>query len=129
MKKLSILKMTLVIFAVMTAFNLSASAQDCSKTTDDQIVDAIQAKMKTKYADEMKHINVSVENGVVTLEGWAAKEKNIDKIGKLVKKIKCVKSVSNNIKQGITNSCGTGQKQCGEICIPSNQTCNIGKGN
>jgi BON domain len=130
MKKQSILKTTLVLFAFMAIFGLSVSAQktDCSKTTDSEITDAILGKIKVKYADQMSHINVSVENGVVSLQGWTADKKAIKEIGKLAKKTSCVKSVVNNIKQGITNGCGSGTKPCGDICIPSTDTCNIGKG-
>lgn len=128
MKKISILKITLAILFLLAAGNLSVSAQDCSKTTDADLVTAVMKKINSKYKKQMNHINVHVENGVVKLEGWTVTEKDKAKITELVKKVKCVKSVVNNLSIGAGGGCGQGQKQCGEICIPVADTCNIGKG-
>ncbi len=129
MKKISILKITLAIFSLIIAFNIGALAQktDCTKTTDAEIVKAVMDKISVKYADQMSHINVHVENGVVMLEGWTTK-KAVKDIAKIAKKVSCVKKVMNNLKVGIGGGCGAGQKPCGDTCIPSNQTCNISKG-
>jgi BON domain len=129
MRQISMLKMALVIFSLMMAFNLGVSAQrtDCSKTTDDEIVKAIQEKMSVKYADQLSHINFSVENGVVSIEGYTTSKKAKKDIEKLVKKISCVTKVVSNLKTAAGGGCGAGSKPCGEICIPSNQICNIGR--
>jgi osmotically-inducible protein OsmY len=129
MKKISVLKMILFAFSLMMAFNLGVSAQktDCSKTTNDEIVKAIQGKVSVKYTDQLTHINFSVENGVVSIEGYTTTKKMKKEIEKLVKKVSCVTKIISNLKVGAGGGCGTGSKPCGEICIPSNQTCNIGK--
>jgi hypothetical protein len=57
------------------------------------------------------------------------KSKNAPKdIEKMAKKVKCVKNkvVANNLKVGISGGCLPGQKKCGDICIPNEETCNIG---
>ena len=129
MKKLSILKITLAILFLIIAGNLSASAQDCTKTTDADLVKSVSKKIYGKYKKQKQRINVHVENGEVTIEGWVVAEADIAKITEIAQKIKCVKKVTNNLVVGKTGGCGAGQKQCGEICIPNNQTCNISKGN
>ncbi|HRH42443.1 MAG TPA: BON domain-containing protein [Pyrinomonadaceae bacterium] len=131
LKKLSILKITLaVLFLVATgSLNISAKTDDCTKTTDADLVKAVMKKIGGKFKKQMNHINVHVENGVVTLEGWAVTEKDKAKITELAQKVKCIKSVVNNLAIGSGGGCGAGTKPCGDICIPSNQTCNIAKGN
>ena len=132
MKNISILKITLAILFLMMAGSLSVSAQDCSKTTDADLVKAVMKKISSKYKKQMQHINVHVENGAVIIEGWTVTEKDKAKITELAQKVKCVKSVTNNLSIGTGGGCDSGTKPCGETCIPNNQTCNIsgkGKGN
>ena len=121
------LRMTLVAFSLMLAFSLGTYAQktDCSKITDDGIVDSIYAKIRAKYESQMKHINVRISDGVVTLEGWVTTKGVKKDIGKFAKKTGCVKSVENNLTIGVGGGCGPGTKPCGDICIPSAQVCNI----
>ena len=121
------MKIILMAFSLILAFNFSAFAQktDCTKTTDDEIIAAIYNKIKVKYADQIKHINIRAKDGVVTIEGWVTTEKIKKEIGKYAKKIKCVKQVINDLVLGKSGGCGPGQKECGEICISEKETCNI----
>lgn len=130
MKTLAILRITLAVLFLLMLGSLSISAQstDCSKTTDADIVKAIQEKLNAKYADQMSHVNVHVENGVVYLEGWVANKDARKDIEKIAKNTSCVKKVKSNLKKATGGGCGAGQKPCGDICIPSTQTCNISKG-
>jgi hypothetical protein len=123
----SILKITLLAFSLMLTFSLGTYAQktDCSKTTDAMIVDAIYAKMKVKYEAQMSHVNVRIKDGVVTLEGWATTKGVKKDIEKFAKKTGCVKSVVSNLTIGVGGGCGPGTKPCGDICIPTNEPCNI----
>ena len=123
----SMLKMVLLAFSLVLAFNLGTYAQkmDCSKTTDDQMVDSIYAKIKAKYEGQMKHINVRISGGVVTLEGWATTKGVKKDIEKLAKKTGCVKSVVSNLTIGVGGGCGPGTKPCGDTCIGSSERCNI----
>lgn len=129
MKKIMILKMTLAVFILITACHLGVSAQttDCSKTTDADIVKAIQEKLNAKYPELKNQVNVHVENGVVYLEGWVANKDARKDIEKIAKNTSCVKKVKNKLKKATGGGCGSGQKPCGDICIPSGQTCNISK--
>lgn len=123
----SIVKTTLMLFSLIVLFNIAVSAQkpDCSKMTDDEIVQAVYDKIEVKYSNQINHINVRVKDKVVTLEGWATTKKVKKEIEGYAKKIKCVKKVDSKLTIGIGGGCGPGQKQCGTICIPSSETCNI----
>lgn len=127
MKTKSVIKIALAVFSLILISNLGVSAQktDCSKTTDADIVKAIYDKMKEKYDDQIIHINVRSKDGAVTIEGWTTTKKASKEIEKIAKKIKCVKSVANRLSIGISGGCGPGQKKCGAICIPVEETCNI----
>lgn len=116
-----------IVLSLSLVFGISISAQDCSATTDDQLVDAIMAKMKGKYASQMTHINVRSKDRVVTVEGWATTKKIKGEVEKIAKKINCVKSVKNLLTIGVGGGCGPGTKPCGTICIPTEEICNIGK--
>lgn len=123
----SIIKLTLTAFALIMAFNLGTVAQktDCSKTTDREIVLAVYEKLKVNYGNEIKHINVRSTDGVVTIEGWATTKKIKGKVEGIVKKIKCVKKVLNELTVGKGGGCAPGQKECGGACIPEKESCNI----
>lgn len=127
MTKKSMVKIILAILSLILLSSVGASAQDCSKMTDDQIVKAIYDKMKKKSSLEKQiiHVNVRSKDGVVTLEGWTTTQKIKKQIVKIAQKIKCVKKpVINNLGDAPLG-CGPGQKQCGNICIPIEEICNI----
>ena len=127
MVKNLILKMTLAIFALILLGNIAVFAQktDCSKTTDAEIVKAIYDKLEVKYKDQIIHINVVAKDGVVTLQGWATTKKAVKEIAKIVQKVSCVKKVDNKLSLEVGGGCITGTKKCGDICIPTGDTCNI----
>ena len=115
----------MAVLSISLLFCLAVSGQDCTSTTDAQLVSAIQAKMKEKYASQMNHINVRSKDRVVTIEGWATTKKIKGEIEKIAKKIKCVKKVVNILTIGVGGGCGPGTKPCGTICIPVDEECNI----
>lgn len=127
MQKNSIFKTMLLAFAFLFAFSFAAHAQktDCSKTTDEQIVQSIYEKIEAKYADQTNHINVRIKDGTVTLEGWTTNKKARKEIEKFARKTACVKKVVNNLTLGVSGGCAAGTKPCGDICIPTNEVCNI----
>ena len=120
-------RMAFMAFSLMLAFNLGTFAQkvDCSTTTDTETVGRIYAKIEVKYKAQMNHINVTVKDGVVTLQGWATTKGVKKEIEKIAKKTACVKSVMNKLTIGVGGGCGPGEKPCGSICIPEAETCNI----
>ncbi len=130
MTKKSMVKITLAILALVLFSSVGVSAQkkkDCTQTTDADIVKAIYDKMKksAKYEKQILHVNVVSKDGVVTLDGWATTEKIKLEIEKIARKIKCVKQVVNNLELSAGIGCGPGQKKCGDICIGTQETCNI----
>lgn len=129
--KLSVKKL-IVVFSLLLVCSAGAFAQsnrnqnsNCAQVTDQEIVTAIYDKIRVKYADQMRRINVRVKDKVVTIEGWV-KTKGVSKdIKKMAEKVKCVKLVVNTLKIGISGGCLPGQKQCGDICISERDPCNI----
>lgn len=129
MTKRSIVKMALAACLLVLVSSVGAFTQktDCTKTTDADIVEAVYTKMKVKYDSQVMHINVRSKDGVVTIEGWATTKKVSREIAKLAKKTSCVKSVVNTMTIGAGGGCPSGYVQCGTICIPSTEVCNICK--
>lgn len=128
MKRQAFLKTILAMFAVVLLSNVAASAQkksDCAATTDAEIVKAVYAKLAVKYDIQLIHINVRSKDGVLTVEGWATTKKVRSDIEKIIKKVSCVKSLTNKLTVGIGGGCGPGQKKCGAICIDQADECNI----
>lgn len=123
----TLLKMTFTIIFLIGLFSIGAFAQksDCSKTTEAEIIAAVYAKIDTKYQEQTDHINVRIADGVVTLEGWVTTKTARKDIEKFAKKTACVKKVVNNLKLKAGGGCGEGEKQCGSICIGTNEKCNV----
>jgi osmotically-inducible protein OsmY len=128
MKTNKIKMILMAVFAILLATAVDVSAQkktDCTTPDDEAIVKAIYAKISKKYDDQVIHINVRSKNGEVTIEGWATTKKILKDIGKMAKKVSCVKKVENKLTEGISGGCGPGLKKCGAICIPQEDVCNI----
>ncbi len=121
----SIVKMALVAFSLVLMFSFGTHAQtiDCTRATDAEITDAIIAKITVKYKSQMSHIYVNFKDGEVTLRGWVTKKSIKMDIEKIVKKIKCVKKVVNNLTIGVGGGCAPGQKPCNGTCIPIEEDC------
>jgi hypothetical protein len=119
-----------IFIAIILVLSISGSASaqkvDCNTVTDEQLVETIKTALEAKYADQMDHINVRSKDRVVTVEGWATTKKVRSDIEKIIKKTKCVKKVMNKLTIGVGGGCGPGTKPCGTICIPIEETCNIG---
>lgn len=140
MTRKSMMKAVLAIFASMLIFNVGTYAQktDCANMTNDEIISAIHKQIEAKYPQQMDHINIRIDDGLLTLEGWATTGKVSKQIYSYAKKFtskkkydkngKCVKEIVNNLTIGVGGGCGPGQESCGSICIAAGETCNIGKG-
>lgn len=98
---------------------------DCATATEADIAKSIYEKISVKYADQKKHVNVSFKAGVITLRGWVTTAAAKKAIEKFAKQTSCVKSVTSKLGVGVKTGCGPGQKQCGDICIPDDENCNI----
>lgn len=105
----------------------AAPRVDCSAATDADIVKEIQDKLKADpaFKDQLKQINVSSKNRIVTLNGWVKGDKAKLAVGKYARSAKCVKSVVNKLATRLKVGCSPGQKPCGDICIDEKADCNI----
>jgi len=140
-KPLVRLVMTLCFFAfavTVSTFERPIFAQ-CDKVTDPQIVSTIYGKIKAEkgLAGQISHINVVSVSAAVKFQGWANTKKDYEKIVGFGLNTACVKLVNvNNFAEvppatggnlRSVGGCATGTKQCGDVCIPEADTCNIGE--
>lgn len=116
-----------MVFAFVLAGNLGVYAQktDCSQKTAAEIVISIYDKVKVKYADQIRHVNIRIDDGTVIIEGWVNSKKAKKEIEKLAKKSDCVMKVINDLTVGRGGGCGPGQKECGGACISEKSACNV----
>ena len=68
------------------------------KVSDDQLFDLVRMRLISDTTVQGGNIEVEVHDGVVSLKGRVRTEKAKDKATKVVKKIKGVKSVDNQLK-------------------------------
>lgn len=127
MNPTKIIRYALLSCVIVLGGTICATAQktDCTSKSDNDLVVDVYKAIQKKYPDAVKNINVTVKNGVVKLEGWAATAKIVKSIAKIVNKVKCVKSVDNKLEPGKTGGCGPGQKECGGACISEKDVCNV----
>lgn len=74
-----------------------AYAADKAPVTDDRIHDQVLMKLAGDVEVKGGGIDVEVHDGKVTLKGKVEKEKQKDKAGRLVKKVKGVTGVDNQL--------------------------------
>jgi osmotically-inducible protein OsmY len=87
--------LSLFLTVLLLATTLTAAAANVS---DDAIFDQVRLKLANDRDVGGANITVVVHNGAVELSGSVRKEIVRAKIEKLAKKVKGVKSVTNNIK-------------------------------
>ncbi len=103
-----------------------APANRCDAVTDAEIVTAIHDKIradKVLFA-QRSHFNVSSLDRIVTLNGFVKGRSAVLRMGRLASGTRCVRRVKNKLGSAFRVGCGPGQKQCGDICIDENATCN-----
>jgi osmotically-inducible protein OsmY len=132
---------TAFALALLLSFNASAANEvnkeegeettgaqkSCSKITNQELTKTIKERLadNADIKASMNHLNVSVKNRVVKLEGWLDEEL-IPKAVAIVNGTPCVKKKAiNKLKTRGGGSCGPGQKPCGDICIDKDSTCTI----
>jgi len=135
--KIAVLCCSLLLFFVSGSFAAlgsksplatppQAAKADCA---DAAIVLAIYKNLQTDtdLKDQIGHINVSVKNGKVKLNGFAAGPGAVAKAGVLAQKASsCVKgAVLNKLKNRKPVSCPDGQKDCDGTCIDKDADCNL----
>ena len=82
----------------LTVLLLTATLTAAANLSDDAIFDQVRLKLANDRDVGGANITVVVHNGAVELTGSVRKEIVRSKIEKLTKKVKGVKSVTNNIK-------------------------------
>lgn len=109
------------------ARKIQTSRTNCSRTTDADLVKTIKEKLEAdpKIKSQMTHINVSVKNKTVKLEGWLNGGVSVARAVSIATKTKCVKRVISKLKPRGGGSCGAGQQPCGDTCIDKNSACTI----
>ena len=130
-----LIKSFLFLFFIITAFaTVDVSAQDCTTPDDEAIVNSILSKISknSSLESQMNHINVISTNGVVKIQGWVENTNDFEKVQDYALETSCVRLVNVNsfedsAPEGLKQGCSGGTKPCGDICIPDNDTCNIGK--
>lgn len=89
------------VLALLLAFGLPAAhAKKQEPVTDDRIHDQVLMKLAGDVDVKGGGIDVEVHNGVVTLKGKVEKEKQRIKAERLVKKVKGVTAVENQLILG-----------------------------
>jgi len=114
-------------------------------STPAQIVASVYVQISDNKALEpqVSHINIQYtnydengDNGAIKIQGWADSQKDYDNVVEIALETACVTRVN---EQGFATPKPEGllprgggcdppaTKECGDICIPGNDTCNIGK--
>lgn len=137
--------MRIIRFAIIVSFFLlvaaaaeqSVSAQSCDTPDDKAIVTEIYAKLSNDkvLAKQIPHINVTSYLGAVKIIGWADNQNDYAKVQSIAAEVDCVRLVNVNKFWEVpppadsplrsANGCASGTKPCGDICIPSGDTCSI----
>ncbi len=123
-----------IYFAALGASERPAFAQ--CENADSSIVAAIYGKIKAdkNLAPQIRHINVSSLYNVVKLYGWADTRRDKGRVVDFAMNAECVKMVNaNNFADAPpagdalqkAAGCEPGMKQCGDLCIPESEVCNI----
>lgn len=115
---------------------LTPSGQDCTSTTDAQLVTTVVDKIKADkvLGPQISHIVVGSVNRFVKLQGWTDSKNDYERLNELVGKIACVAAINvNRLEESppAANSplrrqgggCGPGMKACGDVCIPESDSC------
>lgn len=112
--------------AVRLMADLQGAATPATDCSDAALTKAIYNKLRADnlFKDRLNHINVSVKNKVVTLNGDAVGKGAVAKAGKLAQ-VACVTKVNNKLKSAHKVGCEDGKKPCGDECIDKNQDCNL----
>jgi len=87
----------LTALLVLLLAALPALSADKAAVTDDQVLDQVHLKLASDPDVGSRNIAVEVHSGAVTLKGKVRTEKQREKAEKLVKKVKGVTSVTNQL--------------------------------
>ena len=86
-----------VVILALSAFTATVSAQSSNKA-DDKLYDQVRLRLAGDPMVNGGALDVDVKDGAVTLRGKVRTDKARERAEKLAKKVKGVKSVTNEIK-------------------------------
>jgi hypothetical protein len=128
----------LFVFSIVaSAVLMPAMAQTRDPPDDARILADVVSKFSasTSLSRQKSHINIFALNGVVRLQGWTDNKGDFDDLFDLAFKTKCVKMVNVNLFRPTpppaddplrsSGGCASGTKACGDVCIPSGDSCTI----
>lgn len=129
------------ILAVATGAVSRPIFAQCANLTDAQVVADVYAKIAEDkgLASQVSHINVVplVALSTVKLHGWTNNQSDYDKVRNIATSSNCFKVNVNDfepapppegdrMRAAPGGGCALGYKQCGDLCIPEGDACNIG---
>jgi len=82
----------------MFLLTLAAGAIAADKVSDDSLYDEVRIKIANDREVGGGHVEVKVTNGVVELTGTVRDDRHKQRVEKVVKKVKGVKSVENKLR-------------------------------
>jgi osmotically-inducible protein OsmY len=83
---------------LMFLLTLAAGAIAADKVSDDSLYDEVRIKIANDREVGGGHVEVKVTNGVVELTGTVRDDRHKQRVEKVVKKVKGVKSVENKLR-------------------------------
>jgi hypothetical protein len=130
----------LLLAAAWIAAVIPAMGQTVCENADGKIVTDIYGRLKAEksLASQVSHINIIALYGAVRLQGWTNYTKDYDRLIDITLNTSCVRLVNTgsfyptappaDSQNRAGNGCSTGMKACGDICIPTTDTCSISGG-
>lgn len=129
------ISLSVFVFILTICAAASPAFAQCENVSDNDIVADIYDKIKanTTLAPQASHINVTSTNFVVKFVGWADNKKDFERIRNFAN-TSCVRMINvqdffdtppaaNSAMR--SGNCTSGTKQCGDVCIPEADACNI----
>ena len=116
------------LFASCTSRPRTPGPQDCAKVSDRRLTRDFKRRVRAdrQFNEQRRHINVSIRDRVLTLEGRVSSMDASAALEKYAYGLGCVTKVENRLTtQTLVGGCGPGQKRCGDICIDQTSQCNI----
>ena len=126
MRAMKLIRYTIILCALTIFGTVGVAAQtDCSTQSNQDFVLSIYQAIQKKYPAAVRNLNITADGGAITIVGWYASKKEQGKILSIIKKVKCVTTVTNRATIGKTGGCGPGQRECGGTCIGEKDVCNV----
>jgi osmotically-inducible protein OsmY len=116
------------LFASCTSRPRTPGPQDCAKVSDRRLTRDFKRRVRAdrQFNEQRRHINVSIRDRVLTLEGRVSSADASAALEKYAYELGCVTKVENRLTtQALGGGCGPGQKRCGDICIDQTSQCNL----